>query len=56
LVTQVSLAGSWVPWYDILLIFFLYTDGVYGGSDKEGRLKLEQVMRENCQRPAKGHL
>jgi serine phosphatase RsbU (regulator of sigma subunit) len=34
-------------------IFFLYTDGVYDGSDKEGRLKLEQVMRENYQRPAK---
>ena len=34
-------------------MFFLYTDGVYDGSDKEGSLKLEQVVRENYQRPAK---
>ena len=34
-------------------IFFLYTDGVYDGSDKEVRQALEEVMREHCQRPAK---
>lgn len=27
-------------------IFFLYTDGVYDGSDKEERQQLEEVMRE----------
>jgi serine phosphatase RsbU (regulator of sigma subunit) len=34
-------------------IFFLYTDGVYDGSDKAARLKLEEVMREHYQRPAR---
>jgi serine phosphatase RsbU (regulator of sigma subunit) len=34
-------------------IFFLYTDGVYDGSDREVRQRLEEVMRENYQRPAK---
>jgi serine phosphatase RsbU (regulator of sigma subunit) len=34
-------------------IFFLYTDGVYDGSDKEERAKLEDVMRDHYQRPAK---
>jgi hypothetical protein len=32
---------------------FLYTDGVYDGSDEEDRLQLEAVMREHCLRPAK---
>jgi len=34
-------------------IFFLYTDGVYDGSDKEERQQLENVMREHNQLPAK---
>ena len=34
-------------------IFFLYTDGVYDGSDKEGRQQLEEVMREHYRQPAK---
>lgn len=34
-------------------IFFLYTDGVYDGSDKEERLRLEEVMREHYRQPAK---
>jgi serine phosphatase RsbU (regulator of sigma subunit) len=34
-------------------IFFLYTDGVYDGSDKEERQRLENVMREHNLRPAK---
>ena len=34
-------------------IFFLYTDGVYDGSDKEERQQLESVMREHGQLPAK---
>jgi serine phosphatase RsbU (regulator of sigma subunit) len=34
-------------------IFFLYTDGVYDGSDKEERRRLEGVMREHSQLPAK---
>ena len=34
-------------------IFFLYTDGVYDGSDKEERQELEAVMREHHRRPAK---
>jgi len=29
-------------------IFFLYSDGVYDGSDKEERQRLESVMREHC--------
>lgn len=34
-------------------IFFLYTDGVYDGSDKEERQQLEDVMREHYRQPAK---
>lgn len=34
-------------------IFFLYTDGVYDGSDKRVRQELEEVMREHYQQPAK---
>jgi len=34
-------------------IFFLYSDGVYDGSDKEERQRLESVMREHCLLPAK---
>jgi serine phosphatase RsbU (regulator of sigma subunit) len=34
-------------------IFFLYTDGVYDGSDKEMRRQLEEVMRGHYQRSAK---
>ena len=34
-------------------IVFLYTDGVYDGSDTEGRNKLEAVMREHCLLSAK---
>jgi serine phosphatase RsbU (regulator of sigma subunit) len=34
-------------------IFFLYSDGVYDGSDKEERQQLENVMREHCLLPAK---
>ena len=33
---------------------FLYTDGVYDGSDKEERETLESVMRKHCRLPAKG--
>jgi len=34
-------------------IFFLYTDGVYDGSDKEERQQLEAVMREHYPQSAK---
>ena len=34
-------------------IFFLYTDGVYDGSDKDERQQLEAVMREHYRQPAK---
>ncbi len=34
-------------------ILFLYTDGVYDGSDDEQRQQLEAVMREQCRLPAK---
>src|SRR2546425_5117570 len=34
-------------------IFFLYTDGVYDGSDKEERQQLENVMRDHNLLPAK---
>ena len=34
-------------------IFFLYTDGVYDGSDREERQQLEAVMREHYRQPAK---
>lgn len=32
---------------------FLYTDGVYDGTDKEQRAQLEEVMREHAGQPAK---
>jgi serine phosphatase RsbU (regulator of sigma subunit) len=32
---------------------FLYTDGVYDGSDQEERGKLESIMRKHCRLPAK---
>jgi serine phosphatase RsbU (regulator of sigma subunit) len=35
-------------------ILFLYTDGVYDGSDDGERQFLEGVMREHCREPAKG--
>jgi serine phosphatase RsbU (regulator of sigma subunit) len=34
-------------------IFFLYTDGVYDGSDKAERQRLEDVMREHYRGPAR---
>lgn len=34
-------------------IVFLYSDGVYDGSDEEDRRQLEQVVRDNKQRGAK---
>jgi serine phosphatase RsbU (regulator of sigma subunit) len=34
-------------------VFFLYTDGVYDGSDKDERQQLENVMREHSLLPAK---
>ena len=34
-------------------IFFLYTDGVYDGSDTKVRQQLEEVMREHYPQPAK---
>jgi serine phosphatase RsbU (regulator of sigma subunit) len=34
-------------------IFVLYTDGVYDGSDKEERQRLQDVMRENYRKSAK---
>ncbi len=34
-------------------ILFLYTDGIYDGSDKEERGQLESTMREHCLLPAK---
>jgi serine phosphatase RsbU (regulator of sigma subunit) len=34
-------------------VLFLYTDGVYDGSDLQDRGKLEAVMREHCQSSAK---
>ena len=35
-------------------ILFLYTDGVYDGSDEQDRLQIEQVIRERKNEPAKG--
>jgi serine phosphatase RsbU (regulator of sigma subunit) len=32
---------------------FLYTDGVYDGSDRDDREKLESLMRKHCRLPAK---
>lgn len=34
-------------------ILFLYTDGVYDGSDEQDRLQIEQVIREHRNEPAK---
>jgi serine phosphatase RsbU (regulator of sigma subunit) len=34
-------------------ILFLYTDGVYDGSDEQDRLQIEQVIREHQNEPAK---
>jgi hypothetical protein len=34
-------------------ILFLYTGGVYDGSDGEERQQLERVMREYCLLPAR---
>jgi serine phosphatase RsbU (regulator of sigma subunit) len=34
-------------------LLFLYTDGVYDGSDDEERRSLEELMRDVCHRPAK---
>jgi serine phosphatase RsbU (regulator of sigma subunit) len=34
-------------------ILFLYTDGVYDGTDAEDRSKLETAMRQHCQMSAK---
>ena len=35
-------------------ILFLYTDGVYDGSDEEGRLQIERVIRDHKNEDAKG--
>jgi serine phosphatase RsbU (regulator of sigma subunit) len=35
-------------------MLFLYTDGVYDGSDEEERVKIEQVIREHKDEPARG--
>lgn len=35
-------------------ILFLYTDGVYDGSDEQDRLQIEQVIRAHKDEPAKG--
>jgi serine phosphatase RsbU (regulator of sigma subunit) len=32
---------------------FLYTDGVYDGTDQEERQEFESIMRKHCQLPAK---
>jgi len=37
-------------------ILFLYTDGVYDGSDKAERQQLESIMREHGLLPAKRHV
>jgi serine phosphatase RsbU (regulator of sigma subunit) len=34
-------------------ILFLYTDGIYDGSDEEERLQIESVMREHCRLAAR---
>lgn len=34
-------------------VLFLYTDGVYDGSDKDERKILESIMREHCRQSAK---
>ena len=34
-------------------ILFLYTDGVYDGSDEEDRLQIERIIREHKDEPAK---
>ena len=33
-------------------LLFLYTDGVYDGSDEQDRLQIEQVIREHKHEPA----
>ena len=35
-------------------LLFLYTDGVYDGSDPQDRLLIEQVIREHKNEPARG--
>ena len=35
------------------MILFLYTDGVYDGSDEEQRDDLEELMRDHCLLSAK---
>ena len=35
-------------------ILFLYSDGVYDGSDEQDRLQIERVIREHKDEPAKG--
>jgi len=35
-------------------ILFLYTDGVYDGSDEQDRFQIERVIREHKDEPAKG--
>ena len=35
-------------------ILFLYTDGVYDGSDEQDRREIEQIIRERKQEPVKG--
>ena len=37
-------------------ILFLYTDGVYDGSDKAERQRLESIMREHGLPPAERHV
>jgi len=34
-------------------VLFLYTDGVYDGTDNEERDTLETIMREHCQESAR---
>ena len=34
-------------------IFFLYSNGVYDGSDEQSRLQMEQVMRDHKDEPVK---
>jgi len=34
-------------------ILFLYTDGVYDGSDEQDRQEIEQIIRDRKQQPAK---
>ena len=34
-------------------IVFLYSDGVYDGSDREARLRIERIVRDHKDRPAR---